>query len=80
MRHEAGAAPRFVHAGAPDRDAFFGFKSALRVVRGLATLQADGVSLRDVFRDGEQLRHRLPGFSGVVLIEVRDDHAHTTLG
>jgi hypothetical protein len=29
MRHEALAAPRFVHAGGADGDAFFGFEDAL---------------------------------------------------
>ena len=52
MWNEAGAAAGFVHALASNGDALFGFKSALRVVRGLATLHADGVGLGDVFGDG----------------------------
>src|SRR5258705_316787 len=43
---------------------------ALRLVCRLATLHADGVSLGNVFGDGEKLWHRLPGFAGVVLIEA----------
>lgn len=53
MRHEALAASRFVHSGGANGDAFFGFEDALRVVGGLATFDADGVGLGDVFGDGE---------------------------
>jgi hypothetical protein len=35
-----------------------------------ATFEADGVRLGDLLGDGEQLRHRFPGFAGVVLIQT----------
>ncbi len=58
--HETAAATSFIH-GAADGHALFRFESALAVARRLAALHADGVSLGDVFRAGEQRRHRLQG-------------------
>ena len=77
MWHKAAAATGFVHAGAADCDPLFGFKGALRIVGGLAAFHADGVGLRDVFRDGQKLGHWLPGLSRVVLIQTRHDYPHT---
>ena len=37
------------------------------------------MSLRDVFGDREELRHRFPRFAGVVLIESGNDYAHSSL-
>ena len=51
VRDEALAAASFVHAGATDRNTFFRFKSALRIVCGLVALHADGVGLGNVFRN-----------------------------
>jgi hypothetical protein len=48
----------------------------LRVIRRLAALHADSVRLGDVFGNRKQLRHGLPGLSGIVLIQAGDDHAH----
>src|SRR5256885_17094401 len=76
---ETATAAGFVHAFAPNRDAFFGLKSALGVVGGLAALHADGVGLGDVLSDGKKLRHRLPGLAGVVLIEAGDNHPDAAL-
>ncbi len=44
----------------------------------MATLHADGVSLGDIFGDGEQLRHRFPGPAGVVLIESGDYYSDSS--
>src|SRR5207253_10398710 len=74
--HKTLATASLVHAGGADRDALFGFENALRVVRGLAALDANRVGFGDVFGDSEQLRHRLPRLAGVVLIQSGDDHAH----
>ena len=52
VRHKAHAAACFVLIGGADRDAFFGFESALGIVCGLATLHADRVGLGDVLGDG----------------------------
>jgi hypothetical protein len=53
-------------------------KMRLGIVGWLATLHTDGMSLGDVLSDGEKLRHRFPGFAGIVLIEAGDD-THATL-
>src|SRR5207253_11063619 len=80
VRNKALATASFVHPGSADRDALFGFEDALRVICGLAALDADGVGFRDVFSDCEQLRHWLPGLAGLVLIQSGDDHAHAAFG
>ena len=49
MWYEATAAAGLVHVAATDGYTFFGFNGALRIVRRLATLHADGVRFRDVF-------------------------------
>src|SRR5207302_11332295 len=80
MWHKATAAAGFVHAFAPDGDPLFGFKSALRIVGGLAALHADSMSLSDVLGNREQLRHWLTGLAGVILIEAGDDHTQAAAG
>ncbi len=75
MRDEAAAAADFVHTGGSDGDALLGFENALRVVGWLATFHADCVSLCNVLDDGEELRHRFPGFAGVVLIQSGDNYS-----
>ncbi len=79
MRHKATPAAGFVHTLAPDRDAFFRFKSTLRIVGWLPAFHADRMRLGDVLGDGEQLRHRFPGFAGVILIETRNYHSDAAL-
>ncbi len=44
MRHETTAAARFVFVGRADFDARVRFDRALRIIRRLAALDADGVS------------------------------------
>ena len=79
MRDEMAAAARFVHPACADGDSFFGFKGALRIVGGLAAAHTDGVSLGDVFGDGEELRHRLERFSGIVLVETGNNYAFSAI-
>ena len=76
---EAHAAACLVLVRGADGDAFLGFKGALRIVSGLATLHTDSVSFGDVFGDCQQLWHRFPWLDGVVLIETGNDHAHAAL-
>src|SRR2546423_7870564 len=76
---EAAAAARLVRVGCADDDLALDLDDALRVVGGLAAADADGVRLCDVLGDGEELRHRLERFSGVVLVESGDDDAHAAL-
>ena len=45
------------------------------MVGGVAADHADGQRLGDVFRDSEQLGHRLERLAEIVLIEARDDDA-----
>ena len=80
MGDEAAAAAGFVSVGRADDDARVLLDDALRVVGGLAAANADGVRLGDVLGDGEQLRHRLEGLAGVVLIEAGDDDARAASG
>src|SRR5215212_9433195 len=68
----------FILIRRPDGNALFRFKRALRVIGGLATLHADGVGLRDVLGNSEQLPHRLPGLACVILIQAGNYHAHST--
>src|SRR6266849_9252771 len=75
VRHEALAAAGFVHALSPDRNALFRFKSALRIVGWLSALHANRVGLRNVLSDRQELRHRLPGLAGVILIETGNYHS-----
>jgi hypothetical protein len=47
-----------------------------RCVAGrVAAHHADGVGLGDVFRNRQQLRHRLEGLAQVVLVQPGHDHA-----
>ena len=66
VRDKASSAAGFVHAHRADGDALFGFEDALGIVGRLATLHTDGMSFGYVLGDGEELRHRFPGFAGVV--------------
>ncbi len=75
VRNEAATAAGFIHANCADGHALFGFEDALGIVGWLTTLHADGVSLGNVFGDGEELRHRFPGFAGVVLIQSGDNYS-----
>ena len=75
MRDEALSAARLVLVARTDLDALFGFDSALRVVRRATALDADGVRLRNEFRDRQQLRHRFERPARVVLIKPGNDNA-----
>src|SRR5256714_5257789 len=68
--NEAASAARLICVAGPDDDLALDLDDALRVVGGLAAADADGVRLRDVLGDGEELRHRLERFSGVVPVEA----------
>ncbi len=69
------ATARFVHAGRADEHAIRAAHQALRVVGGIAADDAYGQRLRDVFGNGEQLRHRFEGPTEIVLVEPGDDDA-----
>src|SRR5581483_10546614 len=72
-RIEAVAAPRFVETASADQHAVAARDEPLRVIRGIAADDANRQRLRDVFRDREELRHRLERPAQIILIEPRDD-------
>src|SRR5438105_5079087 len=74
-RIEAMPAARFVDAAGADEHAVGAGDEPLRVVRGVAADDADRERLGDVFRDGQELRHRLERPAQIVLIEAGHDHA-----
>src|SRR5438045_1537616 len=74
-RVETMPAARLVRPLRADEDPFAAGDQTLRVVRRRAADHANRERLRDVFRDGEQLRHWLERLAEIVLIEARDDHA-----
>ena len=76
VRNETHSATRFVFVRRTNCNSLLRGEGALRIVSRLATLHTDGVGLGDVFGYRQKLRHRFPWFSGVVLIEPGDDHAH----
>src|SRR6202011_5674734 len=69
-RVETVAAPRLVGASGADEHALAAGHEPLRVIRGRAADHADRQRLGDVFRDGEELRHRLEGLPQVILIQA----------
>src|SRR6266852_2799212 len=77
---EAAAAAGFVHAGGTDDDQLFAFDKTLRMHRGIAAAHANGQQLDDLFRDGQQARHRLEGTPAVIRVETRDDDTLAEVG
>src|SRR5262249_45977893 len=75
MRHEAFAATSFVFVARPHLDPCLGFDGTLRVISRTAAFYAYRMRFCNEFGNRKQLRHRLEGFSGIVLIEA--GHYHT---
>src|SRR4029453_12495129 len=80
IRIEAHAATSFVGALRPQEDPVAARNEALRVVRWIAAHHTNRQRLGDVFRDGEQLRHRLERFAEVILVESGNNHALSAIG
>ena len=62
VRGEVGAAAGFVEAGGAYDDKLLRLAEALRMDRGLAADHADRGELRDLIRNGHQVRHRAERF------------------
>src|SRR4030095_281579 len=80
IRIEAHAATSFVGALRPQEDAVAARHEALSVVRWIAAHHANRQRLGDVFRNGEQLRHRLEWLAEVILVESGNNHALSAIG
>ena len=69
------AAARFVDAARADKHPVAAGDEALRMIRRIATHDADRERLGDVLGDRQQLRHRLEWSAQEVLVQPGDDHA-----
>src|SRR5439155_14661973 len=76
---EAVPAARFVHAARAEQDAVAARHEPLGVIRGVAAHDADRQRFRDVFRDCEELRHRLERTAEVILVEPGHDDPLTAV-
>src|SRR5262245_34880298 len=80
MRVEASPAAGLVRLGGADNHAFAARYQSLRIGRRASAADADRPCLRDVFRDGQQERHRLERSSEIIHVQAGDDHALALVG
>jgi hypothetical protein len=62
-------APGFVSISSADEQPVCVLDEPLRSVRGRSASDTDGQRFGDVFRDCQELRHRVEGFSPKVLVQ-----------
>src|SRR5689334_4126951 len=77
---EAVPAARLVEPARANQHAFAARDQPLGMVRGIAANHADRECLRDVFGDGQQLRHRLERPPEVILVQTGNDDPLAVVG
>src|SRR6185503_10560585 len=80
VRVEAPATAGLVRLGGADHHAFAARYQTLRIGRRASAADADRPRLGDVFRDGQQERHRLERSSEIIHVQAGDDHALALIG